>query len=46
MLMMIRHDLINHHDGQLSKSTISKIKADFNSESYELLSEEELKQVQ
>lgn len=43
MLKMLRHDLIKHPSGQISKAALTKIKADFIP--YEYLVEEETQQV-
>ena len=40
---MLRHDLINHPFGPISKTSLAKIKSDLNS--FELLSEEEMQKV-
>lgn len=42
---MLRNDLIHHHSGQISKPNLAKIKADFQANSFELLSEDDSKQV-
>lgn len=41
MLSMLRHDLIKHTTGKIPKATLSKIKADFDADTYESLQEEE-----
>lgn len=43
MLMILRHDLINHPFGPISKTSLAKIKSDLNS--FELLSQEEMQKV-
>ncbi len=43
MLMMLRHDLLKHPSGQISKSTLVKLKADFNF--YDCFKQEEIQQV-
>ena len=41
--MMLRHDLINHPTGHISKANLTKIKADFSS--FDSLTEIEMLQV-
>lgn len=43
MLTMLRHDLLKHPFGQITKGVLSKIKADF--KSYEFLTEEDMQEV-
>ena len=43
MLKMLRHDLLKHPSGQITKAVLSKIKAEF--KSYEFLTEEDMEEV-
>ena len=43
--MMLRNDLIYHPTHQVSKANMTKIKADFESNTYDIIQEEELLQV-
>ncbi len=42
MLTMLGNDLLHHPTGQISKSTLTKIKSDGNIDRFEALSEEEM----
>ena len=45
MLMMLRHDLIQHPKGKVAKVTLSKVKADFDTSTYTSLEEGEREMV-